>query len=507
MWELIRANKRRSMLLLLMMLTLLLVLGFVIGAALVPSIGRTQFNGDQILPGFGFDPTGGFIGMGVAFCLWMVQSLIAYFQGGRILMAVSRAKPIEHQDHPQLYNVVEEMTIAARLPKMPQVYIIDDMALNAFATGHSPEDSAVAVTAGLLSKLNRDQLQGVIAHEISHIVNRDVLFMTMIGIMLGSIVMISEVFMRSLWHSGGGGRRYRSGSKRGGGAQGLMMVVAIVLAILAPILAQIIYFASSRRREYLADAGSAVYTRYPEGLASALEVISQDEAVLASANRVTAPMYITNPFEKSMALNLTSTHPPINERIRILRTMAGGASYRNYQSAWAKACGGRAGRVPNSALADPGAPIREAHPEAISRAQAPSDPRQQARAAGDLLRKVNQFLFLSCACGMRIKLPPEFKKDHVQCPRCQRSLTVPVAQLAVLGAAGELLAGQGGAAAIPMAQAKSEPTPPLEITRQGQEWMSFKCPCGAVKNLAPSFHGDETTCAKCGRNIHIRRAS
>jgi heat shock protein HtpX len=508
MFELIRANKRRSMVLVMLMLLLLLALGFVIGSAVVPSVSATRYQNETLQPGFRFDPTGGFIGIGIAFCLWMVQSIIAYFQGGNIMLAVSRARPIEKSDHPVLFNVVEEMTIAAQLPRMPKVYVIDDMALNAFATGRGPDNAAVAVTAGLLGRMNRDQLQGVVAHEISHIVNRDVLFMTMVGIMLGTIVMISEVFLRSMWYGAAGGRRYSSDSRKGGGAQGVMMVLAIVLAILTPIVAQLIYFACSRRREFLADAGAAVYTRYPEGLASALEALAQDPRPLASANRATAPMYITNPLEKgqAMALSLTSTHPPINDRIRILRSMAGGASYQDYQAAWVKVRGREAKAMPKSALAMAGGAIREAHPDADRPAPDSGDPRQRMREAGDLLRNLNQFVFLSCVCGLRIKLPPDFKQDHLACPRCHRTLEVPAAHLAALAGVGEQLQASGPGEALPVATPMA-PQPPLEIVKRGKEWMSFKCSCGTVKTLAPSCQADHTFCTKCGRKILIHYAA
>ena len=208
----------------------------------------------------------------------------------------------------------------------------------------------MAVTAGLLAGSTATSLQGVIAHEISHIVNRDVLYMTMMGIMAGTIVLISEGFARAMYY-GGSGTRYRSsGSRRGGGGAALLMLLALVLAIVAPLVAQLIYYACSRRREYLADAGSAVYTRYPEGLASALEIIAGDAALPTAANRVIAPMYIVNPLAGGQSLSSwSSTHPPVEERIRILRGMAGGASYATYAQAWERT-GGHAA-MPASALA------------------------------------------------------------------------------------------------------------------------------------------------------------
>ena len=242
MWEQIRVNKRNSVILLGVMGSVLAALGFVLGRAL------------------GEHPDAGWIGIFVATCVWLVMMLVSLFGGDQILLASSRAKAVTQEVHPQLFNIVEEMTIAANLPKMPKIYIINDPAPNAFATGRSPEHASVAVTAGLLGKLNRDELQGVIAHEMSHILHRDILFVTMAGVMLGSIVLLSQVFLRGMFYSSMGGRRYSSRSREGGGAQALMMVLAVVLAILAPLFAQILYFAlsearvSGRRRSGAADA-------------------------------------------------------------------------------------------------------------------------------------------------------------------------------------------------------------------------------------------------------------
>ncbi len=276
MWELIEANRRKSLVLFVSLGLTLILLGYFFGSAYYPD-------------------GGGFIGIFFAVLIWGILSLISYFSGSKILLAVSGAKEVTREVHPQLFNVVEEMKISAGLTTMPKVYIINEIAPNAFATGIKPENSAVAVTAGLLARLSRDELQGVIAHEVSHIVNRDVLFMTFAGIMLGSIVLISQVFLRSLWF--GGGRYSSKSSKSSGQGQMIIMIIAIVFAILAPILAQLLYFAISRKREYLADASAVRYTRYPEGLASALEKISDNSIELKTANKVTAPMFIVNPLK------------------------------------------------------------------------------------------------------------------------------------------------------------------------------------------------------------------
>jgi len=396
MWELIQANRRKSLFLFISMGITLLLLGYFFGSTYYPD-------------------GGGFIGIFFAFLIWGILSLISYFSGSKILLAVSGAKEVTRDVHPQLFNVVEEMKISAGLPALPKIYIINEAAPNAFATGIKPENSAVAVTAGLLARLNRDELQGVVAHEVSHIVNRDVMFMTFSGIMLGSIVLISEVFLRSLWF--GGGRYSSKSSKSSGQGQMIIMIVAIVFAILAPILAQLLYFAISRKREYLADASAVRYTRYPEGLASALEKISDSSIDLKTANKVTAPMYIVNPLKpKGQKLtNLSSTHPPISERVRILRSISGGANYIDYQNAFNKVKKGEVSLIPSSGLADQtSVGLKEA---AVIPVALGLD-KQTKRDTGDIMMKVNNYSFINCSCGLKIKIPPDYKKTELFCPRC-----------------------------------------------------------------------------------------
>ena len=408
MWELIRANKRSSVFLMVIMAAVLLLLGFIIGMAF-------------------FGREGGFFGLMIATAVWLVLTLISLSSGDQILLAASRAKPVTHEVHPQLFNVVEEMKIAAGLPAMPKIYIINDPAPNAFATGRNPKNASVAVTAGLLARLNRDELQGVIAHEISHIINRDILFVTLAGIMLGSIVLLSQVFLRGMFYSSmtGSRRRYSSGGKGGGQAQIVMLVIAIVAAIVAPIMAYLLYYALSRKREYLADAGAARLTRYPEGLASALEKIAGDPSPqMAAVNKVTAPMYIANPFKKKgqrKLSNLTSTHPPISERIKILRNLSQGASFKQYSDAFTNVTH-RKTVVPITALnKKEDVALRQAGAEATKKDRLD----KQMRQVGDIMRRVNQFIFLTCACGLKLKIPPNFKGNKVKCPRCRKSLDLP----------------------------------------------------------------------------------
>lgn len=410
MWELIRANKRNSIILMALMAAVLLLLGYVIGLS---------FAG----------PDGGFFGLMAAAIIWLVLALVSFSSGDQIFLGASGAKLVTKEVHPQLFNVVEEMKIASGLPAMPKIYIIPDPAPNAFATGRNPQNASVAVTAGLLSRLNRDELQGVIAHEISHILHRDILFVTLAGIMLGTIVLLSQVFFRGMFYSSlsGGRRRYSSGGGGGGQVQLIIMLVAILAAILAPVFAYLLYFALSRKREYLADAGAARLTRYPEGLASALEKISNDPSPqLATVNKVSAPMYIVNPFKKKGQMklsDLTSTHPPISERVRILRNMTHGASFRDYSEAYSKTTH-RQSIVPGTAISKEQVAVREAS-ERVAKEKRKA---QQMRQVGDIMRVVNGFVFLTCVCGLKLKVPPNYKGNTVKCPRCGRILNVPKKQ-------------------------------------------------------------------------------
>ncbi len=410
MWELIRANKRNSIILMTLMAVVLLLLGYIIGALI-------------------FGPQAGLWGIVIAAVVWLILTAVSFAGGDQIFLSASRAQPVTKNVHPQLFNVVEEMTIAAGLGKMPKIYIVPDPAPNAFATGRNPQDASIAVTAGLLGRLNRDELQGVIGHEMSHIIHRDILFVTLAGIMLGTIVLLSELLIRGMFYSslGGGRRRYSSGGQGGGQVMILLVIIAIIAAILAPIFAHLLYFALSRRREYLADAGSARLTRYPEGLARALEKIAGDPSPqLASANKVTAPMYIVNPFKKKGQMklsDLTSTHPPISQRVRILRSLTHGVSYKEYSQAYTAITHHKT-IVPASALSDEQVAVREAG-EKAAKEKRKAD---QMRQVGDIMRVINGFVFLTCVCGLKLKVPPNYKPDTIKCPRCGKILQVPKKQ-------------------------------------------------------------------------------
>jgi heat shock protein HtpX len=260
-------------------------------------------------------------GLIIAGVIAIAMTFGSYYASDKIVLAISRARPVKKEDYPYLYNVVEGLAIAAGLPK-PRCYVIDDTAPNAFASGRNPKNSVIVVTTGLLQKLNRAELEGVIAHEMSHIKNYDVLVQTLAVVMVGIVALLSDWTLRTFFW-GGGRRRSRDKSSGGGNAAAILIVVALVLAILSPIISQLLRLAISRKREFLADANGALLTRYPPGLASALKKLSADKEPLEAANKATAHLYIVNPLKnvKGRVNKLFSTHPPIEERVAALEKM------------------------------------------------------------------------------------------------------------------------------------------------------------------------------------------
>ena len=298
------ANRRNSVFLAAIVVVVLGALGFSIGYALTGTVA-------------------GAVGTtAIAIAIGILISIGSYFAGDKLVLAASGAKAVTETQSPQLYNVIRELTLAANIP-MPAVYLIDDSAPNAFATGRDPRHSSVAITTGLISKLDREELQGVIGHELSHVRNFDIRFTLLVGVLVGSTALLADFFLRfTFW---GGGRRSNSRDSGGGGLQAIMFVVAILFAILAPIAARMVQLAVSRQREYLADASSVELTRNPAGLERALAKIATDKDVLEVANRATQHLYFTNPIKKfeQRSGSMFSTHPPIVDRINRLRQLSG----------------------------------------------------------------------------------------------------------------------------------------------------------------------------------------
>jgi heat shock protein HtpX len=296
MYEEIAANKRRSYLLIFLFLIFITLIGLVIGF----------FYGSP------------YFGLGLAFVIGGVYFLITYYKGAGAILTMSKAKEAKKPEHAYLINTVEGLAIAAGLAKPPKVYVIEDSALNAFATGRDPEHSVVCVTTGLMAKLNRLELEGVLAHELSHIKNYDIRVMMLAAVMVGLTVLLSDFLLRSfLW--GRGGRREHNQ------LTGVLIVAGLVLAILSPFIGEAMRLAISRKREYLADASGALLTRYPKGLADALRKIKEDpDPLVDHANRATAHLFISTPFRKSkrsFMKKIFSTHPPIDDRIGRLDKM------------------------------------------------------------------------------------------------------------------------------------------------------------------------------------------
>ncbi len=296
MYNQIAANTRKSFALVIVFMAIIASVGYALGAT-------TDIGGPGALI--------------FAFILSSVSVAVSYFAGDRVALIAAGAQPVSQVQNPYLYRMVENLCIVAGLP-MPKLYIIEDPSLNAFATGRDPHHASIAVTRGLLQTLKNEELEGVISHELSHVKNYDIRFMMLVAVLVGTLLLMRDFVWRSMWHSG----RSSRDDRRGGNA--LFIVVALVLSILAPLIAELIKLAISRRREYLADASGALLTRYPEGLALALEKISSSALPLQRANGATAHLFISSPFGSRAAQGLSrlfSTHPPAADRIRILREM------------------------------------------------------------------------------------------------------------------------------------------------------------------------------------------
>ncbi len=298
MYNQIASNKRKTIFLITIFIAVILLIGFAF----------SQYTDS------------GYFGLGLAGIISIMMALGSYFQGDKLALATAGAKgPITKTDNPYLYRIVENLSITSGLP-FPKIYLIPDQAINAFATGRNPKHASIAVTAGAVEKLANEELEGVIAHELSHIKNYDILLMTVIIVLVGLIALLSDWFMRLQFY--GGGRR-RDSDSRSGQLQIILLVAGLILLILSPIIGQLIQLAISRKREFLADASAALLTRYPEGLAKALEKIDRESMAVKRANNATAHLYIASPFGRTRhALSrLFATHPPIVERVAILRKM------------------------------------------------------------------------------------------------------------------------------------------------------------------------------------------
>ena len=461
MWELIRINKRKSLFVLILMFILLVSLSGAVGAGF--------YTADWV--------TGMLWGAFIGVILWAVQSAVAYFAGDDIVLHFNMAVVVTPESYPQLYNIVEEMKIAAGLAVMPEIYIIESPGLNAFATGIRSEKTAICVTRGLVENLNRDEIQGVIAHEMSHILNRDVLFMTFAGVMLGTITMLSNVMLRGTVLANSENRRSR---KKGGfsGGHPAVILVILIFAVVAPILARIFYFTISKKREYLADASAARLTRYPIGLASALEKIAKRSSV-DFVSKITAPMFIVNPHftgGDEDSLFSASTHPPIYKRIAILTQLqhGGKVSLENYQKLYEK-------ELASSGLFSK-TTLESDKSEAV-RAESTEKFTESRTDVADVILANTGFKIVTCECGLKIKLPPSDMRMKVVCPRCRKEVS---------------LSGRDAAAA------ENDGDELVFKRKNKNSWESFPCRCGNFTfQLSPLFRGSYVVCKRCKTKVRI----
>ena len=456
MWEAIRKNTRRSRLLISLMGAIFFGMGALFGRML-------------------FGPDGTWFGVAFAAAMWLILMGIAYLGGEEFVLFSAGAREIRKEDSPRLWNVVEEMTIASGMGRMPRVYIQASYMQNAFATGRTPETARVVVTDGLIRRLTRDELQGVVAHEIGHIRNLDIRFMTIASVMLGSITLLSDALRRFIVF--GGSRRSRL--KGPPQVQIVFIGITLLAAILAPIFARLLYLACSREREFLADASAARFTRYPEGLAAALIKISDRVGVTKDDTGLNAlaPMYIVNPLRSVASSRLFSTHPRTEQRVEILRSMAG-AGWKDYERAYRSVVGSKESCLAESLWRTENAvPLREATPDTEPAAEA----LERIQEVAGLLDRTADFLLITCSCGVRVKIPPDFQHDDIDCPRCGRSHDVPHAADST----------------------SSSPDAPLKYQKRGEGWDSFRCRCGKVLHLSPSVRVPRTRCTKCRTFIDI----
>lgn len=451
MWQQIRANKRKSYILIVGMFLLFLFFGAIFGIMIWVKL----FDSDT---GMFFNSA--YLGIAISMLIWFILLITALTNGKNTILYINQAYKLPEGVHKILENVVEEMTIAAGLPKKPEIYVLDSSMPNAFATGLTPENSAIAVTTGLLTELDRDELQGVIAHEIAHISNRDTMYMIFAGIMLGAIILISDFSMRLFGGSSHSRRSSRESSSGGGAA--FLLLICLLFIILSWFLGRILYFSLSRRREYLADACAAQYTRYPQGLASALSKISSYECN-ENTNSITAAMYIVNPNQHSAGSNqkrtrsmygeLTDSHPPIEARIAVLMNM-NGADYNSYNAAFLNISGRTrsildkkelvnikhidikkpdvsnvSGRILNPAGAAFVSAVISDESQFVSDEKNAQETKnteklERKRAAEDIVWLANDYIFKKCECGTKLKFPKYYKGQEISCPHCKRLIQV-----------------------------------------------------------------------------------
>ena len=442
MWTQIQKNKRNCFLIVLAIFAVMIFLGGFTGAlysyffhentdiplSVFLNIHNINAYSDSMFTGIFF-----------SLLLWLLLLFVALTNGKRIILAMNWAYKLPPQTHRILRNIVEEMTIAAGLPKVPDIYVIDAAMPNSFATGMSPNNSAIVVTTGLLTNLDRDELQGVIAHEIAHIANRDTTFMLIAGAMLGTITIITYFGLKMIFSNG------YTMSRRNpicGSAKVKILIIALTLLLLvfSPIMSRILYLFISQKKEYLADACAVQYTRYPHALATALVKISTSVFVLRDADKLTSSMYIVHPLDLeveqkefySMFKNIFRTHPPTEKRIEVLNRMTC-SDFNAYNAAFREISGKRRNIIDKKDLynvkkQEIKKPERNYETDVNGRhiylTAAIADMAERKREAEDIVWKAKNYIFKECECGTKLKFPHSYKGQKISCPHCQKLISV-----------------------------------------------------------------------------------
>ena len=523
MWEQIKFNRRRTVLVWIMSGLFFLVMGYifflVFGPMLEREYGISRYVVIVLLVG-----------------CWIIMSFISFFWGDKLLIKISKAKKVDRTVNPRLFNVVEEMKLAAGLPVVPDVYIMPSLASNAFATGIQMENSAIIVTAGLLSKLNREELQAVIAHETAHILNRDILLLTFLGNMIGSFYVVGALLgSLMLLKSGGvgfGSNRRRRRNRRGaiftlggnkrsnnfsgsGLKQNRLRSNQDVAELEVGLPGRFFYLFLTRTRENLADASAARLTRNPGALASALEKIDIEKNRLGEANAVTAPMFIEAPLKDG------STHPPIEQRIKVLRAMTRGASYTDYQKAYRQVTGKTERVIPETTLnEDTRVDIKESAKSSQNSQKETTEndsgdlQNEEARQTiKDLKKEKKAVNYYDCRCGLKIRIPANIEQKKVACPRCGRVFSADVdnSEAGFNTRHFKAINFVKGLDELPEAEInhleQDEKGNYFYEVKDDEKWESFLCQCDSLIQLSPGFSGSIKKCRDCGLTIEIRYKS
>ena len=473
-WELIEFNKRQTVFLFIILAVFLLILGFLIG---------------YFIKGI----TGGYWGILGGFVLWAIFATVSYFMSDQIILNITGVGIPDKETFKPLYNILEEVKLAAGLQITPDILVVDEQAVNAFTLGKKTEQSVIVLTSGLLSKLSRDEIQAVIAHEVAHILHKDNLLMTN-AIALGWLIIFLSAILRGNIFASSSDRR-RSSSTGGGSIQ--LMLLSLIFSILAPIITIIIIQTISKKRIYLADATAVRLTRYPAALISAMDKISESDVSYVNKNRMTAILFFDDPYTDSFSL--FKSHPPLLKRIRILQALNDSVNYYDYSMAFSKVT--RKKRImPLSLLKNTETlPIINA---AVATTPLFSSNSTNKIMANDIIRSMLNYTFIACdKCGMQFKLPEDFVKPLIKCPRCGNEIKNPHPKVIestkkeddeIKIIKSDIITKEVDGKKHYMYKRKNK-----------NAWETFTCICGDSKQLSPFFTNKQFYCVNCGRKIEL----